>query len=74
MKVLDLKKENDYKYKIKLSGSDEVGKSQLDGILIFRADGIGLKLSKVYDDRQKAEQTGSFDLLFYEGAGNADNL
>lgn len=74
IKVLDLKKENEYKYKISMSGSDEVGKSKLDGYLIFRADGFGFKLSKVYDDRSKAQQTGKYDILLYEGAGNPDKV
>ena len=33
-----------------------------------------MKLSKVYDDRSKAQQTGKFDILLYEGAGNADKV
>lgn len=74
VKVTDLKKENDQKYSIKLTGKDEVGTSKLEGVLVFRADGIGMKLSKVYDDRSKAQQTGKFDILLYEGAGNADKV
>lgn len=65
IKVTDLKKENDWKYSIKLTGKDEVGTSKLEGLLVFRADGIGMKLSKVYDDRSKAQQTGKFDILMY---------
>ena len=42
--------------------------------MIYKADGLGIKLSKVYDNRQKAEQTGSYDILFYEGAGNPDRF
>lgn len=74
IKVLDLKKESDTKYRISLSGTDEVGKSKLEGLLVFRADGFGFKLSKVYEDRTKAEQTGKFDILLYEGAGNPDRV
>jgi len=36
---------------------------------MFTADGLDLKLSKVYDNRTKAEKTGSFDIFLYEGAG-----
>ena len=32
---------------------------------------MGLKLSKVYDDRRKAAQTGRFDILLFEGEGDA---
>lgn len=74
IKVLNLKKESDTKYTISMSGSDEVGKSKIDGLLIFKADGMGFRLSKVYDDRSKAEQTGKFDILLYEGAGNPDKF
>jgi hypothetical protein len=74
LKVTDLKKITDIKYEIKLTGSDEVGTSKLEGLLMYKADGFGIRLSKVYDDRQKAEQTGSFDVLLYEGAGNPDQL
>lgn len=35
---------------------------------------MGLKLSKVYDDRTKAEQTGKFDILLYEGAGDPNKI
>jgi hypothetical protein len=74
IKVLDLKKENDTRYRIKLSGKDEVGTSKLEGLLVFKGSGMGLKLSKVYDDRTKAEQTGKFDILFYEGAGDPNKI
>ncbi len=74
VKVTDFKKENENKYSIKMTGSDEVGKSKFEGLLMFKNEGFGLKLSKVYDDRKKAEQTGSFDVLLYEGGGSADKL
>ena len=74
VKVIDLKRINDNKFEIKMTGSDEVGTSKLEGLLIYRADGLGIKLSKVYDDRQKAEQTGSFDVLLYEGVGDPNRF
>ena len=37
-----------------MDGSDEVGKSKFEGLLIFKNDGLSLRLSKVYDDRTKA--------------------
>ena len=42
--------------------------------MIYKADGLGIKLSKVYDNRQKAEQTGSYDVLLYEGAGDPNRF
>ena len=74
LKVTDLKRINDTKFEIKMNGSDEVGTSKLEGLMIFKSDGLGIKLSKVYDDRLKAEQTGKYDILFYEGAGNPDRF
>jgi hypothetical protein len=32
------------------------------------------KLSKVYDDRDKAGQTDKFDILLYEGIGNPEKF
>jgi hypothetical protein len=74
VKVLDLKKINDYKYSIQFSGSDTVGTSKMEGVLVFKGTGIGLKLSKVYDDRTKAEQTGKYDILLYEGEGDVEKM
>jgi hypothetical protein len=74
VKVVDLKKQNESKYLIQLSGNDEVGPSKLEGLLVFRGSGLGLKLSKVYDNRQKAEQTGKYDILLYEGTGNPEKM
>lgn len=42
--------------------------------MLFKGNGLGLKLSKVYDDRTKAEQQGSFDILLYEGGGLPDKI
>ena len=57
-----------------MNGSDAVGSSKLEGIILFIKNGLGLKLSKVYDDRTRAEQTGSFDILLYEGKGSPDRI
>ena len=43
-----------------MKGMDQVGPSCFDGIIVYRADGLAFKLSKVYDDRKKAEQIGDF--------------
>jgi hypothetical protein len=36
---------------------------------MFKNDGLSLRLSKVYADRKKAEQTGQYDIILYEGEG-----
>lgn len=37
-----------------MTGSDEVGKSKLEGLLLFKNEGFGIKLSKVYNNRKEA--------------------
>jgi hypothetical protein len=37
-------------------------------------DGLAIKLSKVYDNRQAAGQVGEHDTLLYEGEGNPDRM
>lgn len=74
VKVVDLKKESESKYRISMTGKDKYGASSLNGLVIFRAEGIGFKLSKVYNDRKKAGQTEKFDILLYEGEGNPDKI
>jgi hypothetical protein len=51
VKVLDLKKESDTKYRVSMSGSDKGGTSKFDGLLVFKGSGIGFKLFKAYDDK-----------------------
>ena len=41
---------------------------------MFRGEGMGLKLSKVYYDRRKARQTGRFEILLFEGEGDANGM
>jgi hypothetical protein len=41
---------------------------------MFGAEGMCFKLSKVYDNRDKAGQTDSFDILLYEGTGNPEKF
>ena len=38
------------------------------------AEGFALKLSKVYDNREAADQVGEFEILLYEGRGNPDGM
>lgn len=44
LKVNSLEKVTDDLYKIKLSGTDEVGRSTFDGYLAFKGDGVAWKL------------------------------
>lgn len=56
-----------------MSGNDEIGPSIFEGILAFNKSKFGLKLSKVYSNRIKAEQTGNFDVILFEGESNESN-
>lgn len=57
-----------------MRGSDEVGNSQLTGLLIFKDFRMAIKLSKDYDNLKKACQIGDYDTLLYEGYGNPDRF
>ena len=59
-------------YKIELKGQDKIGSSVLEGVIIFKENGFGIKLSKTYKDKEKANQIRKFSFLFYEGEGNWD--
>lgn len=48
-----------------MKGSDEVGTSQLKGLLVYKDAGMAIKLSKVYDNRAQAFQIGDYDTLLY---------
>jgi hypothetical protein len=41
---------------------------------VTKADGLAIKLSKVYDDRNAAGQTGVWSTLLYEGVGSPGGL
>lgn len=69
LKVNSIEKVTDDLYKIKLSGTDEIGRSRLEGNLVFKDDGIAWKLTKDYDSKRQAGQTNGFENLFYEGSG-----
>ncbi len=43
----------------------------MEGLLILRDDGLGFKLSKDYRKWFTARQVGRFNILLYEGVGNA---
>jgi hypothetical protein len=46
-----------------MSGNDRLGKSQFEGLLMFKEKELSLKLSKLYVDRLKARQNDDFDIL-----------
>ena len=46
---------------------DSIGGSKSEGILVHQADYFSIAFQKTYDNRTEAGQTGSFDLLVYEG-------
>ena len=54
LKLKDCKREGKFAYRIKMSGKDEVGRSELEGILLFTGNQMRIKLSKVYANRDKA--------------------
>jgi hypothetical protein len=74
LKVTDIKKITDIKWEVKLDGNDELGKSSLEGLLIFKGEGVTVKLSKLYSNRKFARQLGEFTVLLYEGAGIPEQL
>ena len=74
IKVTDLKKISSDKFEVKMTGSDEVGTSKLEGLLVFRDAEMAVMLSKVYDYRLKAKQTGEFDVLMFEGVGDPNRF
>jgi hypothetical protein len=46
----------------------------MEGYLVFTDKGFRFKLSKVYNNRKKAGQRGRFDILFFEGDGDANRM
>lgn len=65
--MVDLKKVNDIKYEIKITGTDSIGLSTSKGLLTFQKDYIALFFEKSYYNRSQAGQTGAYDVLFYDG-------
>ena len=72
LKVENISSVNDFTYNIQLKGQDSVGASNLRGILIFKGSGFGLKLSKEYENRKSAGQTGNYVILMFEGEGDLE--
>ena len=51
--LIDLKPVNNEKYVVQLEGSDELGVSKLEGLLILRGKKIIIKVAKVYVQRPR---------------------
>ncbi len=56
-----------FSYTIRMSMLDSIGGSEATGILVHQADYLSIFFEKTYDNRSEAGQTGSFDLLLYQG-------
>ena len=53
---------------------DYLGVSNLQGVLVFKEKGFGVKLFKEYLNREKAGQKGKHAILMFEGEGNLDRF
>ena len=51
-----------------------MGKSTLKGVIIFQADRLKVKLSKVYDDKSNAFQEGKTEVMLFEGEGTPNKI
>ena len=59
---------------IRMNAVDEVGKSTLEGILMYKSDYFGLYFFKNYNNKQEAGQTGSFEWLVYDGVQQGETF
>lgn len=50
-----------------MKGKDDVGSSTFNGFLMFKSRGLRMLLSKQYNNREKAGQTGEYRILLYKG-------
>jgi hypothetical protein len=50
-----------------MKGKDSVGWSNFTGLLMFKLGGLRIVLSKIYNNKKKAGQTGEYRVLVYEG-------
>lgn len=68
IKITDIVKRTDYVYEIQALGeNDALGESDMKGILLFQNSYLSICFDKVYNDREKAGQTGKWSVLVYEG-------
>ena len=59
---------------IKMKAVDSVGKSELEGILMYKRDYFALYFFKNYYNKHEAGQTGSFQWLIYDGVQQGDRF
>ena len=68
LKINDIVKRTDFVYEIQACGEkDQFGNSDIKGILLFQNTYLSICFDKVYDDQEKAGQTGKWSVLVYEG-------
>ena len=67
LKVIDLKEKSMNSYWLKIEAKDSIGKSDLEGILIHKADYFAIYFFKTYHNRSDAGQTGAYEWLVYDG-------
>ena len=53
---------------------DSIGKSDLEGILMYKSNYFGLYFFKNYHNKTEAGQTGSFQWLIYDGVQQGDKF
>jgi hypothetical protein len=75
MKVKTITKRQGIIYDFEAEGSkDKYGDSKITGVLILKNSGMSVCFDKLYDDRNKAGQVGSYDVLIYEGHSNEEGF
>jgi hypothetical protein len=65
--MTDIKSKSNLAYRFNMKIYDSIGESKVEGVFVHQADHFGVMFEKTYIDRSNAGQTGSFDLLVYEG-------
>jgi len=63
----DIKLRNTFSYNISFSMLDSIGGSEAKGTIMHQADYFSIIFRKIYDDKQKSGQTGTFQTLIYKG-------
>lgn len=70
----DIEDKTQSSYRFRMSMLDSIGGSEASGILVHQADYLSILFQKTYDNRAEAGQTGSFDLLLYEGVQQGESF
>jgi hypothetical protein len=66
--MINIIKRTEFVYEIEAKGfEDLLGDSTITGILILKGSGLRICFDKLYNDRNRAGQTGKWDLLIFEG-------